>query len=315
MTATLTQRYIAATVHSLPPSSQDDVRAELSASIADAVEARIENGEPPEDAERAALNELGDPALLAAGFADRPLHLIGPRYYPTWWRLLKLLLAIVPACVLGAVTLGQSLAGEGPGQIIGQSIAAALSTALHLCFWVTLVFVVLERTGAGLPDWTVDNLPEAPESGSGRANLIASLALLGLAAGALAWDRSAGFVRIAGEAVPVLNPSLWPWWMTGLLALLAAEGAFAVVLFARRRWSAALAVANTAIAVLFASLVLTLLGRGQLVNPEFVVLIVERTGSSDLPRILGVLVAFSVAVIGVWDVVDGWLKARRAAPS
>ena len=44
-------------------------------------------------------------------------------------------------------------------------------------------------------------------------------------------SRIVRFVRIAGETVPVLNPSLWPWWMTGLLALLAAEAAFAVVLF------------------------------------------------------------------------------------
>ena len=32
------------------------------------------------------------PAMLAARYADRPLHLIGPRYFPTWWRLLRLLL-------------------------------------------------------------------------------------------------------------------------------------------------------------------------------------------------------------------------------
>lgn len=311
MTATLTQRYIAATVHSLPPSSQDDVRAELSASIADAVEARIENGEPPEAAERSALNELGDPALLAAGFADRPLHLIGPRYYPTWWRLLKLLLVIVPLCVLGAVALGKTLAADGTGEIIGHSIVAALSTAVHLCFWVTLVFVVLERTGAGLPEWNVDNLPEAPESSAGRVNLIASLAFLSLAVGALLWDQSIGFIRVAGGSVPVLNPGLWPWSMAGFLALLAAEAAFAVVLFLRRGWSIALAVANTVISALFTGLVLTLLASDQLANPEFLALVTQRSGEADLVRIIGVVVAFSVLVIGVWDMVDGWRKAAR----
>ena len=72
---------------------------------------------------------------------------------------------------------------------------------------------------------------------------------------------------------------------------------------------------NTVIAVLFASLALTLLGRGLLINPEFVGVLLERTGQPDLPRILGVLVAFGVAGTGVWDVVDGWLKARRGAPA
>lgn len=315
MTATLTQRYIAAAIRSLPPTSQDDVRAELTASIADAVEARVEHGEEPAEAERATLNDLGDPAMLAARYADRPLHLIGPRYFPTWWRLLRLLLVIVPACVFGAVALGQAFVGAGIGQVIGQSVAAGISTVMHLCFWVTLVFFVLERTGTGLPDWTVDNLPEDVERTTGRTNLIASLVILFLLACALLWDQFLGFVRLDAEALPVLNPALWPWSIAGFLVLLAAEAAFAVTLFLRGRWDATLAVVNTVIAVLFASLALTLLGRGLLINPEFVGVLLERTGQPDLPRILGVLVAFGVAGTGVWDVVDGWLKARRGAPA
>lgn len=43
---------------------------------------------------------------MTASLTDRPSHLIGPRYYGTWWRLLKLLLLIVPACIFGAVALG-----------------------------------------------------------------------------------------------------------------------------------------------------------------------------------------------------------------
>src|SRR5690606_8110198 len=83
----------------------------------DAVDARTEQGEPLEAAERAVLSELGDPSILAAGYADRPLHLIGPKYFLTWWRLLKVLVAIVPACAFGGVVIAQALAGGGIGQI------------------------------------------------------------------------------------------------------------------------------------------------------------------------------------------------------
>lgn len=312
MTATLTQRYIAATVHSLPPSSQDDVRAELSASSRTPSRPRSENGGAAEAAERSALNELGDPALLAAGFADRPLHLIGPRYYPTWWRLL-VLLAIVPACVLGAVASASRSPGRGRARSSGsRSRRPCRPPCISL---LGLVFVILERRrrAAGLDGrqsargarerlrpGQPDRLAGVPRPGRRGADLGPVRRVRP--------DRRRDRPRAQPVPVALVDEA-------GLLALLAAEAAFAVVLFARRRWSAALAVANTAIAVLFASLALTLLGRGQLVNPEFVVLIVERTGSPDLPRILGVLVAFSVAAIGVWDVVDGWLKARRAAPS
>ena len=309
MTTTLTQRYIAATAKSLSPAAQVDVRAELEASIADAIEGRVEQGEKREDAERAVLTELGDPAVLAAGYADRPLHLIGPRYYVTWWRLVKLLLIIVPVCVVGGVALGQTLSDAPIGTIIGQSIAAGLSSIVHVCFWVTLVFAVLERAGAdtGL-QWDVDQLPEPQPAGVGRTDLIAQLAILALAAGAILWDQFRGFVRTGGEALPLLSPELWPY----LIALVGLEAAFAIVLYVRGRWSTTLAVINTALAVLFASLVLTLLVRGQLFNPEFVAVFRAVSGvEQDTLRTLTILLGFSVAGISVWDIIDGWLKKHR----
>ena len=219
-TATLTERYIAATVKSLRPDAQDDVRAELGASIADAIEARLEAGESPTDAERAVLTQLGDPGILAAGYAERPLHLIGPRFYLTWWRLLKLLLMIVPVCVLVAAALGQTIAGAPVGEIIASAIVATGGTIIHICFWTTLVFVVLERTGSStsIDKGDVDQLPELTENGPGRNELIGSLVFLGLAVGALVWDRLRGF--IPAETLPILNPDLWPWSI-GLLLLLA----------------------------------------------------------------------------------------------
>ena len=141
-TATLTERYISATIRSLRPDAQDDVRAELEAAITDAVEARVEQGEAPEAAERAVLTDLGDPGVLAAGYADRPLHLIGPRYYLTWWRLLKLLLIIVPACAAVGVAIAKLIEGAPVGDVIGAIVAVTLSVVVHVCFWVTLVFVV-----------------------------------------------------------------------------------------------------------------------------------------------------------------------------
>src|SRR5690625_6419151 len=99
MQTSLADRYISATINELPADLHDEVRPELQASIADAVEARMAQGEDRETAERAVLTELGDPAVLAAGYADRPLQLIGPRYYLPWLRLLKRLLMIIPPII------------------------------------------------------------------------------------------------------------------------------------------------------------------------------------------------------------------------
>lgn len=314
MTTTMTERYIAATVKTLPPEVQDDVWAELEASITDAVEARVEQGDVRADAERAVLTELGDPAVLAAGYADRPLHLIGPRYYLTWWRLLKLLLTIVPICAVGGVILAQTLADASIGAVIGQAVVVAMSVVVHVFFWVTLVFVILERSGADTGvRWDVDQLREPAPTGVGRSDLIGSLVFLGLAVGALLWDRWRGFVVVNDDALPILNPGLWGWPIVGLFAIIAMKAAMAVLIYARGRWSTATAVANTVLAVLFAVWAMTLLTSGQLIGPEFLGVAGNNHVNADTLHTLAVLLGFGIVGFSVWDIVDGWLKRRRDA--
>src|SRR5690625_3125190 len=181
MQTSLADRYISATINELPAELHDEVRPELQASIADAVEARMAQGEDRETAERAVLTELGDPAVLAAGYADRPLQLIGPGYYLPWLRLLKRLLMIIPPIIFVIVAFVQVLASGDIGTVMAEGITVTITTALHICFWVTLAFAIMERTGVetGLT-WDVDQLPEPRQEHPGRADLIASLVFLGL---------------------------------------------------------------------------------------------------------------------------------------
>lgn len=313
-TDTLTERYISATIRSLRPEMQDDVRAELEGSIADAVDARLEQGEAPEAAERAVLTELGDPGILAAGFADRPLHLIGPRYYLVWWRLLKLLLVIVPVCAFGGVLLGQLIAGAPTGEVVGSAVVAALGSIVHVGFWVTLVFVILERSGADTGvRWSVDQLPEPMENGVGRADAIASLVFLVAGVGAVFWDALVGFFPTGGAPIAMLNPGLWPWGVGFLFALIAAEALLAVVVYAQRRWTFGAAVVNTVLAVVFAAWSLTLLVQGELLNPEFLRFVFTDNGvDAETLRILAVVTGFGLVAFPVWDIVDGWIKTARA---
>ena len=313
-TATLTERYISATIRSLTPEVQGDVRAELEGSIGDAIDARLEQGETPEEAERAVLTELGDPGILAAGFADRPLHLIGPKYYLAWWRLLKILLWIVPACAFGGVVLGQLLDGAPTGEIIGTAVVAALGSVVHIGFWVTLVFVILERAGADTGvKWNVDQLPEPTQNGAGRADAIASLVFLALGIGAVLWDAFIGFFPTGGEPISILDPGLWPWGITFFFALFAAEALLAVVVYAQRRWTVGTAVVNTVLAVVFAAWSLTLLLQGALINPEFLSFVFTDNGVTDeTMRILTVVTGFCLVAFPIWDIVDGWIKTARA---
>jgi len=324
-TTTLSERYISATIRSLRPESQADVRAELEASIADAVEARVDQGESREAAERAVLTELGDPGILAAGYADRPLQLIGPRYYLIWWRLLVLLLWIVPACAAVGIAIGKILEFATIGETIGAMAVGIITAVVHVGFWTTLVFAILERTQTdpGVR-WDVDRLPEPTDTGAGRNEVIASLLFLVLAAGAILWDSLRGFVRSDGLPVPILAPDLWPWWMTGLLVLMVAELVLAVAVWRAGRWTPALAVVNSILAVAFVVPAMYLLLSGSLVNPDFLAFVASENAAElaeanlgaaeqgGVLRVLSVILGVVIVGSGLWDIVDGWLKTARA---
>jgi hypothetical protein len=110
-----------------------------------------------------------------------------------------------------------------------------------------------------------------------------------------------------------------------LFGFILLEIAFAVALYRRRRWTRILAVINTVLAVAFAAATLTLLARGELVNPALLSFIAEAggdgfargqraaAGQGGVFGILGVLVGFGLVAVSAWDIVDGWLKLRRRA--
>ncbi|WP_069387985.1 permease prefix domain 1-containing protein [Cellulosimicrobium cellulans] len=314
---TLTDRYVAATLRTIPEDRRSDIEQELRASIADAVDAQVASGADPEAAETAVLTDLGDPDRLAADLAGRPLYLIGPELYLDWWRLLKVLLWIAP--IPGIISLTAALVG---GDAVGSSIFSGLWTtavvALQIAFWTTLVFALLERDRRTRRSdlsgpWTVDRLPAVRERRDvSLGDTAASLAVLVLLVAAVFVQRSHSWYRTAdGDPVTVLDPGLWPVWVGGLLVIVAADVAIEVVKYARGRWTVGLAAANTVTALAFAVPAAWLATEGRLVNPAFL----EASGGDEVTWLLPVLVLVIVS-IAVWDVADGWVKAlrhRRAA--
>lgn len=325
-TPTLTDRYVAAVIRRLPEKSRTDVATELRASIDDDIEARVAAGAGAESAERDALSALGDPDRLAAGYAGTPLHLIGPAVYLDWRRLLTLLLSIVLPIVAGALVLAQALSGAGPLDIVASVVGTTISVGIAMAFWVTVVFAIIERTGAAettVTSWSLDRLPAADAKPQVGIDVLIGgvLGLLFLVAGLVAQSAFPAFRDTDGEAIPFLEPALWSWWIPYFVVVLIAELIFAIVLYRRRAWNFGLAVGNIVITLAFAVPLIVLLLSDSVVNPAFsaqLARVPEIAQLSDVPVLAQfggqatVITAIVVGVIALWECIDGVLKAGRA---
>lgn len=317
-TASLTDRYVHAVTRTLPEEQRTDVADELRASIEDRAETlRSASGLTADRAEHVALEELGDPDRLAAGYTGRRLQLIGAELYPAYVRVLRsVLLAAVPTVTI-VIAVIAALDGESVGGIIGSSLWIGLTVGLHVCFWITLAFALAERgvSTADLRksmevDWTPDQLPELPREGTGSlTEMVSSVVWLGLLAGAVVWQQ---FSSPLGDNIPVLDPDLWSFWLPLILALLAAEATFEVVKYRLAGWSPTLATVNVVLGALFAAPLVYLASADRLLNPAAVAEIHEEWAGFD-PGAVNTGVIVVALAIWAWDSVEGWVKTRQSA--
>ncbi|MEH7274964.1 HAAS signaling domain-containing protein, partial [Neobacillus vireti] len=91
----LIELYIQEVTRRLPEKSRADIALELRSTIED----MLPDDFSEEDV-KDVLKKMGNPVLLASGYLDRPLHLIGPRYYDIYINLLKMILPIAVAISL-----------------------------------------------------------------------------------------------------------------------------------------------------------------------------------------------------------------------
>src|SRR5690606_5733231 len=90
--------YIQEVTRRLPEKSQEDIALELRSTIEDMLP-----DDYTEDDVKKVLTKLGSPAKLASGYQDRPMHLIGPRYFDVYVTLLKMIVPI--AAVISLISV------------------------------------------------------------------------------------------------------------------------------------------------------------------------------------------------------------------
>lgn len=321
----MTERYLAVVLRSIPDRQRADVDRELRSSIDDAVEDRIAAGEDRAAAEVAVLEGLGNPARLAAEYAGRPLHLIGPGLYLVYMHLLTRLVAITVPIVFVVRTGLELVNGASYVGSLGEGIGGAVTVGVHLAFWVTLFFVFLERADAARETrteivgatgrWTVDMLPDPRTERVGVGETVGEVFTTLLTIGGLLFVRDLSLATDANAAViPVFDPAFTAFWFPALIAVLASIAVLQVLVFAVGRWTIPLAVGFTVLQLASAVPVIVLALNGSLINPAFASDIgwpplAERDG------IVMVAIAAATTLVTAWEVVDAFRRTRRAPSS
>lgn len=222
----LVDRYLEELATYLPKDLRDDTSAEVQSKLASLVEARLK--EDPdlsrEQAETAALKELGPPYEVADSYVPRPRVLFGPRLYPAFMRTMKIGIAVVVA--LAALGVMVDLSNSLSLLTIAKSLFAALSSVLmgSVVFLgiAVVVFSLIERTAvlptASREDWDPGTLPETDDPDKVKlGDLLASIAFLVVALVMLnffgSWigayvtmDDESGWIPLLG---PVFESQLW----------------------------------------------------------------------------------------------------------
>lgn len=283
---------------------------------------------------KAVLLKLGDPVTLASGYRDRPMHLIGPRYYDVYISLLKMILPI--AAVISLI----ALVGDNPFRdtgntvmeailkIIGKGISSIISTGIQVFFWLTLSFAILERLDTSkdqspvtkdLKPWTPENLKDIPNISKIKAVPMIEVfaSLLGLSVFAALYFNAANLLGVYEKrngslifVTPSFNQDvLNSYWL--LVSCVIIIGVLlAIYKLFLGRWTLKLAFFHAIYQLLYTLAFIIIISNPDLLNPEF--LAYQRTLFSIdewKSSIYWGLILLSI-IFAAYDTYQGFRKAK-----
>lgn len=144
----LIDKYIAAVGKHLPRKNRADIEAEIRSTLEDMLEERKQaTGEAEDNTVIELLKEYGAPRDVAASYTG-PRYLIGPRVYPIFELVTKIVVAVLLAVTLVGLGIGlsrSSLAGPEFLKTVGEGALNLLGGLITAFGNIVLVFAILER--------------------------------------------------------------------------------------------------------------------------------------------------------------------------
>ncbi len=156
--------------HHLPPHDRDDILKEIRSNLMDMIEDQNPNPEkePDQALVKDVLNKFGAPREVALQYGAKN-YLIGPRFFPIYLQVLKIVLIVVAAfsvLFLTIALISQAEMAGGVIETIAEMVGGTFSSLFTAFGIVTLIFAGIERTTSEdikiKPEktWSVDDLIE-----------------------------------------------------------------------------------------------------------------------------------------------------------
>ncbi len=327
----LIEVYIDEVTRRLPEKSRKDIALELRSTIEDMLP-----DEYSEEEIKQALSQLGNPAVLASGYRDQPMHLIGPRYFDMYVNLLKLIVPIAAIVSLISLMAQNFIDYNGNDTLLmiiinsmGIGIWGIISTSIQVFFWLTLVFAIIERVDYGknqsplttsLKEWTPEDLKDITYIP--RKKAISKVEVFGglfwTAIWATVYFNAAHLAGVyeKGEnglefVIPTFNQevlqSYWPF----VVLVIGLEIAVALYKWFASQWTMKVALLNTTWQVAATIVFIFIFRDPNLFNTAFIEYMYELFSiSNDLRNpIVGTAIVI-VVVFAAIDIIQGFRKAR-----
>ena len=331
--------YIQEVTRRLPEKDRDDVSMELRSTIEDMLP-----DDYNEDDIKEALAKLGNPAVLASGYLDQPMHLIGPRYYEMYVSLLKIILPI--AIIISVIsTVAEHLINYSGGtelnpmintfvNLIVQGIVGSFGVITQAFFWITVIFAIIERAdvnkGTELPtskfkQWKPDDLKKLAHIPKKRAISKADVfgSLLWTTIWASLYFYAAHFVgvfvgvylRTENEILlkyPTFNQEVLLQYWPLILILAGLEVALALYKYIVGQWTTRLAIFNMVVQLIGIFIMTVILLNPNLFNADFIAYMADLFTVSVEGFKAGIVRGgiFLFMLFGALSVIGGFRKAK-----
>ncbi|WP_082233152.1 HAAS signaling domain-containing protein [Halobacillus massiliensis] len=333
----LIEVYLQEVERRLPEKNREDILLEIRSTIEDMLP-----DDYTEENVKEVLKQMGNPVLLAAGYRDRPMHLIGPRYYDMYISLIKMILPIAAVISLISLTAESFFSPEESNSaldiiitIFAEGIWRVIEVGIQVFFWVTLTFALIERADKKIDqqpltphgqEWTPDQLKAVTYVPKKRAIPLWEV-FVGLFWTAV-WstvyfnaDQLLGVYENHGDGLTFVIPSLnqevlnsfWP----AVIVVIGLEIGFALYKLLKRQWTAGLAWYNTIHEVTATLIFIIIITSSGLFNPEFISYMADLFNVApeqfQASFIWGISTIFITAA--VWNCFDGFRRYKKGVSS